>query len=505
MAMAKKEKRESGPDKSVVRGAEAALQPGETRFHELFKHMGSGVAIYEAVDDSADFVFLDLNPAAEKIERVLREDILGRRVTEVFPGVKELGVFEVFQRVWRTGTPEHFSAHLYRDAEDAESWREYWVCKLPAGEIVAVYNDITERVRAEEILREGEEQRKAFMENAPDGVYLTDLAGVFLYGNRRAEEITGFRREEIIGKSMMELDLLSPDGLSKAAGLLQASSRGESTGSDELTLKRKDGSAVVVEITTSIVRRHGQQVVMGFVRDITDRKRADTLLQESRAKYEAIFEATGTATLLVEEDTTIITANSECLSATGYSPEELVGTKWPKYVAPESLEIMLEYHNLRREGPGHAPRKYEVKLVNKNGQIRDVILDIAVIRGTKRSVVSILDITELKRTEEALRRSEENFRRSMEESPLGVRVVNAEGETIFTNQALLDIYGFDSLEELKMTPVEKRYTAESYIEYKKRHGEKSQQDKDSPSEYEISIVRKNGEVRHLLVSGKWQL
>ena len=137
-------------------------------------------------------LFRDFNPAAEKIERVRRKDLLGRRVTEVFPGVKALGIFEVFQRVWRTGTLEHFPAHLYTDERDPGSWRENWVFKLPTGEVVAVYNDITDRVLAEERLRESEEQLRAFMDNAPDGVYLNDLAGTFLYGNRRSEEITGF-------------------------------------------------------------------------------------------------------------------------------------------------------------------------------------------------------------------------------------------------------------------------------------------------------------------------
>ncbi len=92
----------------------------------------------------------------------------------------------------------------------------------------------------------------------------------------------------------------------------------------------------------------------GICLDITERMKAEMRLQESRAQYEAIFEATGTATLLVEADTTIIMANRECLRTTGYNPEELAGTKWPKYVAPESLELMLKFHHLRREEPGTA-------------------------------------------------------------------------------------------------------------------------------------------------------
>ncbi len=66
--------------------------------------------------------------------------------------------------------------------------------------------------------------------------------------------------------------------------------------------------------------------------------------------------------------------------------------------------------------------------------------------------------TAYKRTEEALRASEDNFRRSLDESPLGIRIVTAEGETLYSNHAILDFYGYDSIDELKTTPVEKRYT-----------------------------------------------
>jgi PAS domain S-box-containing protein len=135
--------------------------------------------------------------------------------------------------------------------------------------------EVAERKRTEETLRESEEQLRASMDNAPDGVYLSDLAGNFFYGNRKAEEMIGYRHEEIIGKNMMELNLLPPDGLAKAAELLQDNIRGISTGPDELTLKKKDGNHIIVEINTSLVRHHGQPAVLGFVRDITERKKTE--------------------------------------------------------------------------------------------------------------------------------------------------------------------------------------------------------------------------------------
>jgi two-component system cell cycle sensor histidine kinase/response regulator CckA len=101
-----------------------------------------------------------------------------------------------------------------------------------------------------------------------------------------------------------------------------------------------------------------------------------------------------------------------------------------------------------------------------------------------------------KQAVEALHRTEENFRRSLDESPLGVRIVTTKGETIYTNRAILDIYGYDSVDDLISTPVVKRYTPESYAEFKIRREKRKRGDYD-PYEYEISIVRKDGEIRHL--------
>ena len=126
-------------------------------------------------------------------------------------------------------------------------------------------------------------------------------------------------------------------------------------------------------------------------------------------------------------------------------------------------------------------------IVTKDGREIDIEWSDKTLKDEKGNVVGLLsigqDITERKRAEEALRRSEENFRRSFDDSPLGVRIVTVEGETIYANRAILDIYGFDSIEELKTTPVKKRYTPESYAEFQIRR-EKRKQGDYGPSEYE---------------------
>ncbi|MBN1573898.1 MAG: HAMP domain-containing protein [Deltaproteobacteria bacterium] len=143
---------------------EKALIESEERYRELFERINSGVAVYEAVDNGGDFIFKGFNKAGERIDRLDRKDLIEKRLTQVFPGVKEFGLFEVLQRVWRTGKEEFFPSALYKDEREPGGWRENWVYKLPTGEIVAVYDDITERKLAENKLKDYSERLEEMVE-----------------------------------------------------------------------------------------------------------------------------------------------------------------------------------------------------------------------------------------------------------------------------------------------------------------------------------------------------
>ena len=129
--------------------AEQTLQESEVRFRNLFQNMRSGGAIYEAHADGADFIFKDFNRAGEQIENVCRNDLIGQSVVKKFPGVLECGLFDVFQRVWKTGRSEHYPVTLYKD-ERIEGWRENYIYKLASGEIVVLYDDVSEQKEVEE-------------------------------------------------------------------------------------------------------------------------------------------------------------------------------------------------------------------------------------------------------------------------------------------------------------------------------------------------------------------
>ena len=129
--------------------AEEALCESEARYKAIFANTRFGVAVYETANDGQDFIFVDFNKAGEGIDNVKKEDLIGKSVLKMFPGIKDFGLFEVFQRVWKTGKPEHHPVGIYKD-ERLTGWRENFVYRLPSGEIVAVYSDETKRKLAEQ-------------------------------------------------------------------------------------------------------------------------------------------------------------------------------------------------------------------------------------------------------------------------------------------------------------------------------------------------------------------
>jgi PAS domain S-box-containing protein len=148
---------------------------------------------------------------------------------------------------------------------------------------------------------------------------------------------------------------------------------------------------------------------------------SEAAIKESESRYRTVFESTGTAMLIIEGDTTIAFANKEFFRLTGYSQGDIDSRKsWTEFVFKEDLEKMVAQHRLRRQRPDDALPQYEFRLVVKSGEIRNILLTIDMIPGTKRSIASLNDITHRIQMENALKESEENFRLLFEESPVPI-------------------------------------------------------------------------------------
>ena len=175
------------------------------------------------------------------------------------------------------------------------------------------------------------------------------------------------------------------------------------------------------------------------------------LLQVNEERYRSVFENTGTATLILEEDKTISMVNSEFEKLSCYSREEIEGKKkWIEFVASEDLETMKEYHAGRRENGDESPTEYTFRFADRHGSIRDIFIRVNIIPGTKRSIASLMDITPLKRSEESLRQSEEKYRNFFVASKDAVLITSVDGKVLDINDYGLKLFGSKSEDLDKM-------------------------------------------------------
>lgn len=176
--------------------AEDALRKSEVRHRQLIDNMSEGVTVFEAVEDGRDFVFTEFNRAGEQISGIARDQIIGHRVTEIFPRVEAQGYLEVFRRVWKSGQSEEYPSHLYQD-QRITKWVENYIFKIPGGEIVTVYNDITERMKIEEEIH----KLAQVVEQSPESIIITNLNADIEYVNEAFVRTTGYGRDEVMGKN----------------------------------------------------------------------------------------------------------------------------------------------------------------------------------------------------------------------------------------------------------------------------------------------------------------
>ncbi len=215
--------------------------------------------------------------------------------------------------------------------------------------------------------------------------------------------------------------------------------------------------------------------------------------------YETVIETMGVATLIVEEDWTISLVNNEFEKLSGFSRREIEGIKKAtEFIAPESREMVSIYHAARRNDPDSVPATYKAQFIDRSGAIRDVLSSVKMIPGTKKSVVSAIDIADFKRTEAALIESEERYRTAIECSNDAITICRGDLR-VYANRKFLEMFGYDRFNEAIGQPIypvihpqDRDRVAE--IDRRRQKGE------PAPARYEFRGIKKDGSVIYVEVS-----
>ncbi|MGV8121555.1 MAG: PAS domain S-box protein [Candidatus Xenobiia bacterium LiM19] len=306
--------------------------------------------------------------------------------------------------------------------------------------------DITQRKKAEEALRDSEEMFKAVATMANDAIILADSEDNVFFWNKAAEEMLGYAFEEVKGRKLHGIigygvDMKSRD---RKFAHLAVTGHSEFNGKTiELQCLKKDGTLLPAELSVSSVKLRDGWYVLGLMRDITERKRAEEALKSSEARYRAIFDNTGTATVIIESDTTISLANAGFERLSEYPREEIEGKmSWTSFVVPEDLERMRSQHGLRRRDPDKALNDYEFRFKDRHGQEKDIYLTISMMPTSSQSVASLMDISAVRKAERELKASEERFYKAFHSSPVAMTITTIEGVCTDANREFLRLTGW---------------------------------------------------------------
>ncbi|MFH1939741.1 MAG: PAS domain S-box protein, partial [bacterium] len=392
------------------------LKESEKKYKDLVEETPIGIA---NIGVTGKITYI--NKRLEKISGYSREEVVGKNVFKlgVFPDEMLKILRERLKARLREGSVRRRREINFRCKNGKWIWIEITAKLIKKWGIPSNFRitvqDITERKKAEEELRDSEERLKILFDYAPDAYYTSDIKGKFIDGNKAAERLIGYKREELIGKSFLKLKLLSLADIPKAAKLLVKSLRGQPTGSDEFVLNRKDNSKVTVEISTYPVKIKGRTLALGIVRDITERKKAEEALRKSQQEFASIFHNNPEALVYLDDKDTVLKINSRFSELFGYKLKEIKGKdinsgiihppdkiEEAKRLTKKAIKGYINYDTIRKKKDG--------TLFPASVSGSSVLID----GKTKGRIILYQDITLRKQAEQKIKQGYEKLQRTME-------------------------------------------------------------------------------------------
>ncbi len=432
---------------AIVRDVTERVQ-AEEQLHEKEEQYRS---VFEATDDGLNILDLDgfiveVNPAFCNMFGYPYEEIIGLH-TSVLTVPEYLPVVTEALETIISGDQYHAKGlGLRKDGTvfhvEAHSTPFNYKGKP---HLLGVTHDITERVQAEEQLREKEEQYRSIFEASTDGLIIRNMDGFVVEANPAACSMHGYAYEEFLG--LHRTNIVHPEHHALVAEYMKAIQAGHTFQGQAVDL-RKDGTAFPVEVRGSTFMYLGKPHTLSLLRDITERVQAEEQLREKEEQYRSIFEATYDALFIIDLDGYIVEVNPAYCSMFGYTREEVIGMHASSLTLLDYLPGLDEALETVKTGETfQAPAI--VRCPRKDGTVfyAEAQSTTFTYRGKSHALGVVRDITERVEAEQHLREKEAQYRGVFEAASDAMVITNLDGFVIEANPAACTMYGY-TYEEL---------------------------------------------------------
>ncbi len=436
-------------EQAIIRGVIQDITEQKQSEQEIQKFKTiSDNALYGSAIATTDGIVVYMNDYFANIHGYKKEEIIGKHLS-VFHNDEQLNrVNEIITESFEKGFIESVEVdHVHKNGEVIPMMMSIMIVhdeQSNAAFVATTSFDMREMKKTQQNLIKSEEKYRTLFDGIADAAFVHPFKnegyGNFLEVNDIACERYGYTREEFLQKGPMDM---SPDEDTLKHGTLEGRKNlfDNKYSVLETTHKTKDGKIIPVEISSRLFEIEGKPMVISLARDVSERKKAEKEIIESEARFRSIFENKGAATAILDPSGKVIMANDKCIELSKYSREELLTKSWMDLTHPDDLEQSLQYQESRKSDPNKVPSSYEIRFINKFGNINHVLLNVGILANTEYRVVSLMDITERIKTEEQLRISEERFRKYLQFAPYGVFDLTRDGSVKGVNLAACEMSG----------------------------------------------------------------
>ncbi len=400
---------------SEARAARDALERSEEKLRSLFKNMSEGFAFHRVVLDArgrpCDYVFLEVNAAFERLTGLTGREIVGRRVTQVLPGIEKdpTGWIEKYGRVALTGEPVQFENH----SAALGKWYAVSAFSTNRGYFAVTFADITDRKQAQAQRLAAEEQLAVTLHSIGDAVIATDRIGRVTMLNRACEGLTGWTQAEASGKPLAEVFQIVDErtGAPAENPVQKVLDAGKTVGlANHTTLIARDGSRRAIADSAAPIRGHDGEIlgVVLVFRDVTEDRVAEQRLRESEERLRRSQELAHLGGWELDIPGKGLTWSDEVYRIFGLEPQELEAT-YEAFLAAVHPDDRAAVDGAYSSSLGEGRDAYEIehRIVKRStGEVRFVHEKCEHVRDSAgrvvRSIGMVHDITERKLAEEVL-------------------------------------------------------------------------------------------------------